>query len=346
MMEKRKTIWIDLENSPHVPFFVPIIRELEARGIEVILTARDFAQTKQLVADAGLNATFIGAEAGDKGLRKAAMLLLRAVRLSIFLISKRIDLAVAHGSRGLLLASKILLVRTLILYDYEGANVRLFNKLANWIMTPAIIPENKLAALGLPRERLLRYQGLKEEVYVSEFTPDPSFVSTLHLQQGKTIITVRPPSHTAHYKSDQSFSLFEGIMSRLGARNDVQVLITPRSERQSSQVRSRPWFSEKMTMLDKPVNGLDLLYHSDLVIGGGGTMNREAAVLGVPVVSIFKGESGAVDEWLEREGRLHNLASAEEIDNYITKRDRTESPDVNSSVKDEIIRTILERATI
>ncbi|HET6513412.1 MAG TPA: DUF354 domain-containing protein, partial [Candidatus Kapabacteria bacterium] len=190
------TIWIDLENSPHVPFFVPIIRELEARGIEVIITARDFAQTKQLVIDAGLNATFIGAEAGDKGLRKAAMLLLRAVRLSIFLISKRIDLAVAHGSRGLLLASKILLVRTLILYDYEGANVRLFNKLANWIMTPEIIPEEKLASLGLPIQRSLRYPGLKEEVYISEYTPDPSFASKLHLQQGKTIVTVRPPSHT------------------------------------------------------------------------------------------------------------------------------------------------------
>ena len=339
------TIWIDLENSPHVPFFVPIIRELEARGIEVIITARDFAQTKQLVIDAGLNATFIGAEAGDKGLRKAAMLLLRAVRLSIFLISKRIDLAVAHGSRGLLLASKILLVRTLILYDYEGANVRLFNKLANWIMTPEIIPEEKLASLGLPIQRSLRYPGLKEEVYISEYTPDPSFASKLHLQQGKTIVTVRPPSHTAHYKSDQSFSLFEGIMSRLAGRSDVQILITPRSQRQSDEIKSRGWFNESIVVIDKPVNGLDLLFHSDLVIGGGGTMNREAAVLGVPVVSIFKGESGAVDEWLGKEGKLHDLSQAEEIDRFIAKRDRTEGFSTDTDVKDEIIRTLLELAS-
>jgi uncharacterized protein len=338
------TIWIDLENSPHVPFFVPIIRELEARGVRVILTARDFAQTKQLIEDAGLDATIIGSEAGDNTLKKTTMLLLRAVRLGLFLLTERIDLAVAHGSRGLLLASKILLVRSLVLYDYEGANVRLFNKLANWVMTPEVIPEGKLAALGLPIQRSLRYPGLKEEVYVAEFIPDPSFASTQKLQLGKTIITVRPPSHTAHYKSDKSFQLFEGIMSRLAERDDVQVLITPRSERQSNEIRSRAWFSEAISMLDKPVNGLDLLYHSDLVIGGGGTMNREAAVLGVPVISIFKGESGAVDEWLEHEGKLVNLSSAEEIDEFIRKRDRSENVTIDSAVKDEIVRTILELA--
>jgi uncharacterized protein len=338
------TIWIDLENSPHVPFFVPIIHELEARGVRVILTARDFAQTKQLVEDAGLEATIIGAEAGDNSLKKTAMLLLRAVRLGILLLTEKIDLAVGHGSRGLLLASKILLVRSLILYDYEGANVRLFNKLANWVMTPEIIPESKLAVLGLPIQRSLRYPGLKEEVYVAEFTPDPSFASSLRLQLGKTIVTVRPPSHTAHYKSDKSFQLFEGIMARLATRSDVQVLITPRSERQSDEIRSRPWFNDKIALIDKPVNGLDLLYHSDLVIGGGGTMNREAAVLGVPVVSIFKGESGAVDEWLESEGKLVNIGSADEIDNFIRKRDRSEIFSIDTSVKEEIVRTILELA--
>src|SRR5687768_714399 len=115
------TIWIDLENSPHVPFFLPIIRKLEAGGVHVILTARDFAQTKQLVRDANLDATIIGREAGDNTLRKSAALLLRAIRLAVYLRGRKIDLAVAHGSRGLLLASRLLRIPSLILYDYEGA---------------------------------------------------------------------------------------------------------------------------------------------------------------------------------------------------------------------------------
>jgi predicted glycosyltransferase len=134
-------------------------------------------------------------------------------------------------------------------------------------------------------------------------------------------------------------------MLRLAERSDIQVIFTPRSERQSAEIKSSPWFRpEQMLVLDQPVNGLDLLYHSDLVIGGGGTMNREAAVLGVPVVSIFKGESGAVDEWLEQQGKLTNLSSAEEIDRFVRKRDRTGRIAANSSVKEKIIQTILDLA--
>ncbi|HET6511186.1 MAG TPA: DUF354 domain-containing protein [Candidatus Kapabacteria bacterium] len=339
------TIWIDLENSPHVPFFAPIIRELRAKNVDVVITARDFAQTKQLVEDAGLDARIIGKEAGDNTIIKTAALLLRALRLAIYLRGRKIDLAVAHGSRGSLIASKLLRIPTLTLYDYEGANVRLFNRLADWVMTPAIIPDQKLATLGLPADRSLRYHGLKEEVYVSDYTPDPSFASQLKLDPSKIIVIVRPPSHTAHYKSDRSFALFSDIMTKLAARNDVAVIFTPRSIRQSDEIRTSTWFdADKMTILERPVNGLDLMGHSDLVIGGGGTMNREAAVLGVPVVSIFKGESGAVDEWLEREGKLHDLESAEEIDRFIRKRDSRKALMTDTSVRETILSTILRLA--
>src|SRR5437762_6009890 len=44
----RGVVWIDLDNSPHVPFFVPIIHQLEARGYSVLLTARDCFQVAEL----------------------------------------------------------------------------------------------------------------------------------------------------------------------------------------------------------------------------------------------------------------------------------------------------------
>jgi uncharacterized protein len=135
-------------------------------------------------------------------------------------------------------------------------------------------------------------------------------------------------------------------MLRLAAREDVQLIFSPRSVKQSAQIRSSSWFNErKMLILDKPVNGLDLLYHSDLVIGGGGTMNREAAVLGVPVISIFKGETGAVDEWLEREGKLVNLSTAQQVDAFVRKRDLNSGYSTNTAVRDEIVRTILQLAS-
>jgi predicted glycosyltransferase len=61
------------------------------------------------------------------------------------------------------------------------------------------------------------------------------------------------------------------------------------------------------------VDGLDLIWYSDLVISGGGTMNREAAALGIPVYSLFRGTMGAVDKHLAEAGRLVLLESERDV---------------------------------
>ena len=57
-------IWIDLANSPHVPFFRALIPEFGARGHQVEITARDFAQTVELAMNAGLMPHVIGGHGG------------------------------------------------------------------------------------------------------------------------------------------------------------------------------------------------------------------------------------------------------------------------------------------
>jgi hypothetical protein len=58
---------------------------------------------------------------------------------------------------------------------------------------------------------------------------------------------------------------------------------------------------------------MNLIWNSDLVISGGGTMNREAAAMGVPVYSIFRGRIGAVDEYLAQQGRLVLIETVEDV---------------------------------
>src|SRR5258708_5196916 len=108
-MSEPTTFWIDLENTPHVPFFIPIIRELQTQGHEVILTARDFGQTKELVERANLDAYFVGSARGSNAVWKAMGILQRAVQLARHvkqiarhsaLGSQRLR-AVGHGSRGI-----------------------------------------------------------------------------------------------------------------------------------------------------------------------------------------------------------------------------------------------------
>lgn len=336
---RRMTIWIDLENTPHVPFFLPIIRDLEEAGCSVILTARDFAQTRALAETANVTATFIGHEYGNHALPKTFGIVSRAVQLAYFLRGKKIDMAVSHGSRGLLLASKLLRIPSLTLYDYEGASVRLFNRLSRWVMTPAMIPFQTLRDLGLTQERHLVYHGLKEDVYVSDHEVKPIALS---LDYSKIIVTVRPPSHTAHYRSDESFRLFDGIMQLLRERHDVQIILLPRTQSQRQALEQQYKDTSNITIPRSALPGLDLLSASDLIVGGGGTVNREAAALGVPVATIFKGPMGAVDRWLIESGKMIEISDPKDVLPLLQKRNRGLSTKRQSEVRGEIVQTILQ----
>jgi predicted glycosyltransferase len=89
-----------------------------------------------------------------------------------------------------------------------------------------------------------------------------------------------------------------------------------------------------MIIPEEPLNGLDLIWFSDLVISGGGTMNREAAALGVPVYSTFRGKIGAVDKYLSENGRLVLIENVHEVRTKIslTRWKRPERPNNGSSV--------------
>jgi uncharacterized protein len=68
--------------------------------------------------------------------------------------------------------------------------------------------------------------------------------------------------------------------------------------------------------VEVPADALDgpsLVAGADLVVSAGGTMNREAAVLGTPVYTTFAGELGGVDEWLIATGRLRLLRRAGDL---------------------------------
>ena len=240
----------------------------------------------------------------------------------------------------------MLRIPVLTLYDYEGASVSLFNRLSNYVMTPEAIPFATLERLGLTKEKHLTYPGLKEDVYVSGFKPDEKIIRELGLDTSKIIITIRPPSSTAHYRSDESLRLYEGIMQLLTSREDVQIVLVPRDKSRvggadpSTNSGQAIGGAKNIIVPNSAVDGLNLLHHSDLVISGGGTMNREAAALGVPTVTIFKGPTGVVDKWLIDEGKMVSIEQADEIIPMLTKRIPS-GMTRSSETKDVIVKTII-----
>ena len=305
-------IWIDLDNSPHVPFFAPIIDELTKRGYSIALTARDCFQVRELANLFHLDYKLVGRHQGKSKVRKLLGLGFRGLQLLPTALKEKPDLAISHGSRSQLIVCAGLRIPSVLIIDYECAK-RVGFVHPTWLMCPEVIPT---AALRCDPKRILKYPGIKEDVYVPRFVPDPCIRPQLGLRENDLVVTIRPPATEAHYHRPQSDELFEAVIEFLSQKPEVKMVVLPRNERQAIQLRNR-WttlFSnQKIRIPQQVVDGLNLVWHSDLVISGGGTMNREAAALGVPVYSTFRGQIGAVDRYLNARGRLVLLESVQDV---------------------------------
>jgi uncharacterized protein len=321
-------IWIDLDNTPHVPFFKPIARELRNRGHTVVLTARDAFQVCELAAQSGLEYTKIGRHYGKSRTLKVLGLAWRSIQLLPFALRERPMAALSHGSRAQILVCNLLRIPTIMVNDYEHAKTPPLVR-PRWEIVPEVLLSENLHCKN--RECILTYRGIKEDVYAPELKPDPKLLAQLNLN-GDVIVTVRPPATEAHYHNPESEKLFVQFMNRLCGTRGAKAVLLPRNKNQETEIRKRwpQWFEDsKVVIPAKAVDGLNLLWHSDLVVSGGGTMNREAAALDVPVYSIFRGKIGAVDRRLQSEGRLTLIESIEEVQTRIAfrRREKGGSPD-------------------
>lgn len=311
-----KKVWIDIDNSPHIPFFLPIIDELKAQGVEVILTARDIYQVCELLEFFQLPCKVIGRHYGKNKFLKVVGSFLRVIQLGPTAAGSRPDLAISHGSRAQLLICKMMRIPTMMLHDYEHSTKTGFIE-PDWLLMPDMIP---LGAMSRNTERVLQYPGLKEDVYVPRFKPDPSILKQLGISTDELIVAVRPPASEAHYHNPESDVLFAETMRFLGSIPKVRAVTLPRNGRQKEQLRAawREMIADgRMVIPDSPVDGLNLIWFSELVVSGGGTMNREAAALGVPVYSIFRGKIGAVDHYLARQGRMILIENVQDVHSKI-----------------------------
>jgi uncharacterized protein len=330
-----RKIWIDLENSPHVPFFIPIMRELENRGCEVVLTARDCFQVCELADMAGLKYRKIGHHYGKNPLAKLFGLGIRVSQLAPFVLREKPDLCVAHGSRSLIVLSSLLKIPSLTIMDYEHADKRLIGYLGSpelkWTMTPEIVPSESFERGGAVKGHVLHYPGIKEDVYVPFFQADPSLRSRLGLEDTDIVVTIRPPATEAHYHNPESETLLKEVFNLIREQVGFKVVLLPRTSKQEADLRREEadLFADGRALVPKhAVDGLDLIWASDVVVSGGGTMNREAAALGIPVYSLFRGTLGAVDRHLAEIGKLVLLESVQDVRNklHLVRRPRTTEP--------------------
>jgi predicted glycosyltransferase len=216
---------------------------------------------------------------------RAAATIVRGLRLAAYGRKHRPDIAVNHGSRAQVIAAWLLRIPVMTIYDYEFVYSELFSKMATKLL-------------------------------LSGWHTSPGIMEELQLDPRRLIIVVRPPATWAHYQNPLSEVLFAALVERLRGDQNAQVVVLPRTQEQGERLKNHYGMcTAPFRVSDRSVDALSLMAQSDAVLSGGGTMAREAAIMGTPAYSLFAGKPGAVDAALERDGRLTILREISDIEN-------------------------------
>lgn len=319
-------VWVDMTAAAHPLVLRPIISRLQVRGHEVEVTARDYGQTLGILERLGIEHTAVGRHAGPGTARKAAALVRRSGALLRWARGRGFELGLAHGSVDLAAVGTALRIPQVQMQDYEHAGLQrqLAFRAARRVLAPDAIPPAAMRRAGAAPRKLFRYPGLKEDYYLADFAPDPAALAELGLgglgidpdrsRDDRVLALVRPPPETSAYHRRNP--LYRGVLDRLARTEATVVVLIPRSLRQGPEARERfeaAGRPDSLVIPERAVDAQSLVGLSDLVVGAGGTINREAVALGTPVYTIFSGRMGAVDERLIAAGRLVQLRDPAEL---------------------------------
>ena len=282
-------VWIDISAPAHVLVFRPLIEPPARAGDEIEVTTRDYAQTLELLERHGIAATVIGRHGAvphrESRLLGGSRALKRHARRRDF------DLALAHGSHELTITARRLGIPSATTHDYEYATLQhhLGDRAATKVVVPEAIPLERMARFGVRPPKLLQYPGLKEEYYLYDFEPDPAVLDELLVNRERTLVVVRtPPDVSLYHRRSNPF--FPRLLAHLGHQRAVHAVVLPAVPSSASMCGDCP---AVVIVPEHAVDAQSLIALADLVVSAGGTMNREAAALGVPVYTTYGGRSEA-----------------------------------------------------
>ncbi len=340
-------IWIDFSNSPHVILFEPIIKEFKRQGHNVDITIRNFAQTVSLANDFNIDGQLIGEHGGKSMVSLIINFIKRSWALYNYAKDKKYDIALSHNSYAQILAAKLLKIKVVTMMDFEGqpANHLAF-RLADKVIVPDVFPDQALKKFGVKQNKISKYSGFKEQIYLSSFKPSDNFLYSLIKDTNiskdidfkkKVIVSIRPPATMALYHRFEN-DLFDDLLMSINRNNNIVCFVFPRNKEQAEFIQMN--FSN-FIIPSKSVDGKNMLYYSDLVISAGGTMNREAAILGTPAYTIFAGNLPSVDKSLIQLKRMKYLHTIEDVEMIKFEKKKTNIIYKNNELIFDIIKSIL-----
>jgi predicted glycosyltransferase len=304
-------IWIDHSNSPHPLLFDPVARRLQERGHTVLVTARDNAQTVELARERWDRVDVIGGESPPGRAAKGRQIAGRALALRRWARRERPDIALSHGSYAQIAAARSLGIRAVTAADYEHQPAsHVAFRLAHRVLLPEALRGSEVTRQGAHDGKVRWSPGLKEELYLGDFEPDRDIRAALGIPPGATLVVARTPPSRALYHQLENPLFLQAIEAAASAPDACCVVLTRHPEQRAA---IEALGARNVIVPPAAVDSRSLMHAADLVIGAGGTMTREAALLDVPTLSVFAGRPAAVDAWLEDRGRLRRLRAVDDL---------------------------------
>lgn len=331
-------IWIDISNAPHVRFFKDVIKYLEAEGEDLIVTARQFGDIHKLMNMYDIDFISVGKHGVslyDK-LRESTS---RVYNLVDIIADERVDVALSKHSIELPRISFGLGIPSLYVLDNEHALAanKLTLPLCDRIITPNKIDMWNLMKFGADPNTIIPYNGTSELMHFKSFKYNDDVFKDLNLklEHQKTILMRPEPSLASYLDADCRKSVLSPIVDEL--KEHANILILPRFKEQADIFEG----IDHVTILEPPVDTSSLMKKCDLVIGAGGTMNREAAILQTPVISCYPGETLSVDQYYIDKGLMYRSNNVNQV---ITKAlDFLKNPHEKIDLKtDDLFQIIID----
>ncbi len=290
-------IWFDISNSPHINMFEYLMKDLTREGHEIIVTSRPLANTIDLLNQKKIKHTTIGKHYGKNFIKKTIGFPIRIISLYRFLKHKKIKLAVSQSSFHSPIVARMLNIPSIYTNDNEHA---LGNKSSFFFATKILIPENfklKNNFFFNYTYKTKHYPGLKEGIYLWL----KNYLKSENKENNDFKIFIRPEPQTAQYYKGKINFLDELITD---LQSNFKIIVLCRNDLQLLHYQQDKF--SKITVPNKPIEFDEIIKECNLFIGAGGSMTREAAILGIPTISVYQDRLLKVDEYLiENKMMLH-----------------------------------------
>ena len=302
-------LWIDILTPKQVLFFYKLIKDYEGEGLKLWVTTRHYREAFQQLKLKNLRATVIGKH-GETLEEKLVSSIERTLILTGFLKNTRVKAAISFSSPEAARVAFGLGIPHVCVSDSPHATAvsKLTIPLSSLLFTPKIIPKEEFTCFGISSENIVQYNALDPVAWLKDFKPDPDILSQLGIkeQEEDFIVVIRAEESHAAYLSNIREGLTLRIVSELIKESSksglkCQIIVVPRYE---DYKIFKEKIGENAIILSRNIDVASLLLKTDLFIGGGGTMNTEATLLGVPTISYFPGETTTVEKYLINEGLI------------------------------------------